>query len=56
MVLAVERGDRETVNRLLDRYGRLLPATVKSPLVAGTGWVEVMPDVLQRARRLAGRG
>ncbi len=56
LVLAVERGDREAVNRLLDQYSRLLPATVKSPLVVGTGWVEVMPDVLQRARRLAGRG
>ena len=56
LVLAVERGDRERADGLLDRYGRLLEATSASASVAGSGWADVMPDVLQRARRLVGRG
>ena len=43
-------------NELLDRYGRLLQATAKSASAQRTGWLEVMPDVLERARRLTGRG
>ena len=56
LVLAVERGDRERADGLLDRYGRLLEATSASASVPGSGWADVMPDVLQRARRLVGRG
>ena len=56
LVLAVERGDREAASELLDRYERLLQATTESAAVTSTGWLEVMPDVLKRARRLAGRG
>jgi len=55
LVLSVERGDREAANELLDRYGRLLKATSESTSVSQTGWLEVMPDVLERARRLVGR-
>lgn len=56
LVLAVERGDRERVNGLLDRYGRLLEATSGPPSASRGGWTHVMPDVLRRARRLVGRG
>jgi hypothetical protein len=56
LVLAVERGDREAASELLDRYERLLQTTTESAAVTSTGWLEVMPDVLKRARRLAGRG
>ncbi len=56
LVLSVEQGDRKAANELLDRYGRLLQATAESASAQRTGWLEVMPDVLERARRLAGRG
>ena len=50
LVLAVESGDREQAQRTLARYSRLIKATASSPDT--TGWARVMPDVLDRARRL----
>ena len=52
LVLAVETADREQAERMLARYGRLIKATTSSP--DATGWSTVMPDVLDRARRLVG--
>ena len=52
LVLAVESGDREQAERTLARYSRLIKATASSPDT--TGWGRVMPDVLDRARRLTG--
>ncbi len=52
LVLAVESGDREQAQRTLARYSRLSKATAASPDT--TGWGRVMPDVLDRARRLTG--
>jgi tetratricopeptide (TPR) repeat protein len=52
LVLAVESGDREQAERTLARYSRLIKATASSPDT--TGWSRVMPDVLDRARRLTG--
>ena len=52
LVLAVESGDREQAQRTLARYSRLIKATASSPDT--TGWARVMPDVLDRARRLVG--
>ena len=52
LVLAVESGDREQAQRTLARYSRLIKATASSPDT--TGWAGVMPDVLDRARRLVG--
>ena len=52
LVLAVESGDREQAERTLARYSRLIKATASSP--DSTGWGRVMPDVLDRARRLTG--
>ena len=52
LVLAVESGDRDQAERTLARYSRLIKATASSPDT--TGWARVMPDVLDRARRLVG--
>ena len=52
LVLAVESGDREQAERTLARYSRLIKATASSPDT--TGWSRVLPDVLDRARRLVG--
>ncbi|MBO51413.1 MAG: hypothetical protein CMJ69_11600 [Planctomycetaceae bacterium] len=52
LVLDVESGDREQAERTLARYSRLIKATASSPDT--TGWGRVMPDVLDRARRLTG--
>jgi len=53
LVIAVERGDRQAVGRLLRQYGSLLEAV---ELPDDAPFARVMPDVLKRSRRLAGVG